>query len=127
MCRVYFVTHLTKIHTLLIYENKMDEHYYINIADVNLNKILLLSKYVEERYNNSVLTGICFAHTHDNKYLLGLAFTSKPRWLECLTKIKRSRYERIYTQEEQWLELSKISKYCVVGNFSHVLLTSGKK
>jgi hypothetical protein len=96
-----------------------NEYYFLNVIDSDLQKILLFSKSAEEKYDRSVLTGINFAHTKDNSYLLGFVFTTQQTQKECLELAEKIGFKRIYTTEEDWTGITAFSNICIIGNFSY--------
>lgn len=99
-----------------------EKYYFLNVIDNDLPKVLLFSKSIEEKYNKEVITGINFAHTKDNNYLLGVVFVSKKARNKCLEIAEKIKFKRIYTTEEDWTGITAFSNICVVGNFSYKIL-----
>ena len=94
---------------------------FVNIVDSDISKVLEFCHYVEDEFNDSILTGINFAHTKDDKALLGLVFADTESYDKALEHARSLAFERVYTEEEDWLAIGKLSKFCMVGNFSYKL------
>jgi hypothetical protein len=100
-----------------------EDYLYLNIVDDKLKNLLDVCKILEEKYDRNVLTGISFAHTRDNNYILGFVFfKDKKAYEESLKLVNSSNFKRVYTTEEDWAGLILCSDLCIMGHFSYKYL-----
>lgn len=101
----------------------MNEFWFINIIDRDKEKLLLLCKEFEERYDANIVTGISFLHTKDTKYLLCFVFSNHIKHKEALENADKQGFERILTQELNYAELLDMSQdVAFIGNFTYKMI-----
>jgi hypothetical protein len=101
-------------------------YYFINVVDEDMNKIANFSEIVENKYNKDELTGLNFAQTKDSNFLLSLVFKSKEQQEETLETVKPFAFKRVYTEEENWIELMQLCEVCIIGSFTYKMLKQEK-
>ena len=96
--------------------------YWINIVESDLTKIKNFSQWAEEKYPESILTGLSLVALKDGTYLFGLAFDDEKIGKNVLLIAKRKNFTKVYTGEEDWISILDMTKKGLLGNFSYRLL-----